>query len=285
MLAAALGCACGLAGQPRAPEGTRVARDVVYARTPSKDLLLDVYVPPGDAKPPLVVWIHGGAWRSGSKNNPPALFLLERGFAVASINYRLSQEAIFPAQIHDVKGAIRWLRANADQYGYNAARIGVWGASAGGHLAALLGTTGGVAELEGPHGYPEVSSRVQAVVDFFGPTDLTEMGKFPSQMDHNAPDSPESQLVGGPIQQNRDKAALANPIRYVSKDDPPFFIVHGDADPLVPVNQSELLVASLRKAGVPVEFRVIRGGGHGGAGFATPEMRDAISAFFARHLR
>ena len=259
-------------------------RDLVYARAGAKELALDVYVPEGVAKPPLVVWIHGGAWRAGSREKPPALFLTQRGFAIASISYRFTQEAIFPAQIHDCKAAIRWLRANAPKYGYDATRIGVWGASAGGHLVSLLGTSGGVKELEGELGPLDQSSSVQAVVDFFGPTDLTQMSKFPSKMDHDAADSPESQLIGGPVQQNKEKAQRANPIAYVGSDDPPFFIVHGDQDPLVPPNQSELLEAALKKAGVPIKFTILPGAGHGGPQFGMPEMRNEIAAFFAKHL-
>jgi acetyl esterase/lipase len=259
-------------------------RDLVYARPGANELALDVYVPEGVSKPPLVVWIHGGAWRAGSRARPPALFLTQRGFAVASISYRFSQEAVFPAQIHDCKAAIRWLRANAAKYGYNADRIGVWGASAGGHLVSLLGTSGGVRELEGDLGNPDQSSAVQAVVDFFGPTDLTQMSKFPGTMDHDAADSPESRLIGGPVQQNKEKAQRANPIAYVGRGDPPFLIVHGDRDPLVPLNQSALLEAALKKAGVPVTFKVLPGAGHGGPQFNEPRLRDEIAAFFSRHL-
>ena len=155
-------------------------RDLVYAKTPQRELALDLYIPDGATKPPLIVWVHGGAWRAGSKAKPPALWMLERGYAVASISYRLSQQAVFPAQIHDCKAAIRWLRAHASKYGYDAERIGAWGASAGGHLVALLGTSSGVKELEGDLGYNDQSSRVQAVVDYFGPTDVTAMSKFPA---------------------------------------------------------------------------------------------------------
>ena len=260
-------------------------RDLVFAKTPQRDLALDLYIPDGATKPPLIVWVHGGAWRTGSKAKPPALWLLDRGYAVASISYRLSQQAIFPAQIHDCKAAIRWLRAHASKYGYDADKIGVWGASAGGHLVALLGTSGGVKELEGNLGHGDESSRVQAVVDYFGPTDVTAMSKFPGQQDHDAPDSPESQLLGGPVQQNRDKAARANPITYVTADDPPFFIVHGEADPLVPINQSQLLHDALRKAKVPVVYMALQGAGHGGPAFQTETMHDAIAAFFDRQIK
>ena len=260
-------------------------KDLIYASTPQKQLALDLYVPDGVSRPPLVVWIHGGAWRAGTRAKPPALYLAAQGYAVASISYRLTQEAIFPAQIHDCKAAIRWLRAHASKYGYDATRIGVWGASAGGHLAALLGTSGGVKELEGDLGHPDQSSAVQAVVDFFGPTDLPRMSKFPGKMDHDAPDSPESQLLGGPVQQNKDEAAVANPITYVTRNDPPFLILHGDKDPLVPLNQSELLEAALNRAGVPVTFRVLPGAGHGGPAFNDRGVQDQIAAFFEQHLR
>jgi acetyl esterase/lipase len=261
----------------------RIERDVRYARAGDKDLLLDLYLPLGSrALLPVIVWIHGGAWRSGDKARPPAVRLMHRGYAVASINYRLSQDAIFPAQIHDVKAAVRWLRAHASKYNLDAGRIGVWGASAGGHLAALLGTSGGVTELEGELGHAEQSSRVQAVVDFFGPTDFLAMNGFPGKMDHNAADSPESQLVGGPIREKREEVARANPITYVTADDPPFLILHGDQDMLVPLNQSELLAEALKKAGVAVTFEAIRGGGHG---FAGREIDAAVDGFFDRHLR
>ncbi len=259
--------------------------NLVYAKTGDHELKLDIYMPPNAVCPPLVVWVHGGGWRAGSKDNMPGGFLLARGYAVASISYRLSGVAQFPAQIEDCKAAIRWLRAHASQYGYDAARIGVWGASAGGHLVALLGTSGGVKDLETQHGHKDQSSRVQAVVDYYGPTDFTQMSKFPSKIDHDAPNSPEALLIGGPVQQNKDKAARANPITYVTPDDPPFLIVHGDQDPLVPLNQSELLEAALKKAGVPVQLVVIQGGGHGGPQFHDEERRNLIASFFDRHLR
>ena len=246
------------------PEGVRVVRDITYAETPEKKLLLDLYLPEAaSSPPPLVVWIHGGAWRGGNKNNCPGPLLARSGLAAACINYRLSHEAIFPAQIHDCKAAVRWLRANGGRYGIDAGRIGAWGASAGGHLAALLGTSGGVADLEGDIGVREGSSRIQAVVDFFGPTDLLQMSQFPSSIDHDAADSPESQLIGGPIQENKERAQRANPIRYISPDDPPFLIVHGDQDMSVPLNQSQLLYGALRRAGVPARLEIIRGAGHG----------------------
>lgn len=275
----------GLAAASAAQKPVPTHANLVYAKAGDHELKLDLYLPPNASRPPLVVWVHGGGWRAGSKDNMPGGFLLARGYAVASISYRLSNVAQFPAQIEDCKAAIRWLRAHATQYGYDASRIGVWGASAGGHLVALLGTSGGVKDLETQHGHMDQSSRVQAVVDYYGPTDFTQMSKFPSKIDHDAPNSPEALLIGGPVQQNKDKAARANPITYVTKDDPPFLIVHGDQDPLVPLNQSELLEAALKKAGVPVQLVVIKGGGHGGPQFQDQERRDLITGFFDRHLK
>ncbi len=246
---------------------------------------LDLYLPKKQAERlPLIVWIHGGAWRGGDKFPCPAVEFALDGYAVASINYRLSQEAKFPAQIEDCKAAIRWLRAHAKDYHLDPDHIGVWGASAGGHLSALLGTTGDVKELEGKDGNLEYSSRVQAVCDWFGPTDFLKMHDAPSQINHDAPAAPEAQLIGGPVQENTQKAAATNPITYITKDDPPFLIMHGDRDPLVPLNQSELLQAALQKAGVETTLYVVRGGGHG-TGFGTDEIFKMIGDFFARHLK
>ena len=200
------------------------------------------------------------------------------GYAVASINYRLSHEAIFPAQIHDCKGAVRWLRAHAGEYGLDPARVGAWGDSAGGHLVALLGTSGDVAELEGTvGGNGEQSSRVQAVCDWFGPTDMLQIGGFPSDIDHNGPDSPEARLFGGPIHEKRDLVTQANPITYIRADAPPFLIVHGDRDPIVPLHQSELLADALRAAGVPVRLITVAGAGHG---FDDPLYWRKAAEFF-----
>jgi acetyl esterase/lipase len=261
----------------------RIERDLLYARGGAKALLLDLYLPQTADHPcPVVVWVHGGAFREGSKEDCPATWLAPRGYAVASINYRLSQEAIFPAQLADCKAAVRWLRAHAGVYGLDAAHIGAWGSSAGGHLVAMLGATAGQQEFEGTGGHLEHSSRVQAVCDFFGPTDFLQMDAAGSTMCHDAADSPESQLVGGPIQENVDRVARANPITYVTGEAPPFLIVHGTCDPLVPYNQSELLYAALRQAGVEVTLRPVEGAGHG---FEGPEFDALVAAFFDRHLK
>lgn len=271
--------------------GVKVDQNLLYARAGGKDLLLDIYRPEKqEGLIPTVVWIHGGAFRTGNKDDAQTAsvtWLATRGYAVVAINYRLSFEALFPAQIQDCKAAVRWLRANANAYRLDPNRIGAWGASAGGHLAAMLGTSGGVQELEGDLGNQQESSRVQAVADFFGPTDFLKMdaAALPGGQKHDPADSPESQLVGGPIQENKAKVARANPITFVTRNAPPFLILHGDQDPLVPVNQSELLYDALKRAGVNVTFHKIVGAGHGGPQFGTPITKAMVLAFLDQHLK
>jgi acetyl esterase/lipase len=269
---------------PQAPEGPVVYRDVNYVTNGHERQKLDLYLPKAKEKLPLIIRIHGGAWLAGSKESEGPQDYISNGYAVASINYRLSQHAIFPAQIQDCKAAVRFLRANAQKYNLDPNRFGVWGPSAGGHLAALLGTTGDINEFDVGENL-SVSSRVQAVVDYFGPTDFLQMEehRLPDGMHHNTPDSPESKLIGGNIQDNPEKVAKANPITYVTKNGPPFLIVHGDKDPLVPHHQSKLLEAALKKAGVPVLFYTVKGGGHGG--FTDPNVPRLTKEFFEKHLK
>ncbi len=263
------------------PRGVKVLRDLQYVEGGHERNRLDLYLP---EKPkgrlPVVVWIHGGAWMAGSKDDCPAVPFVTEGCAVASVNYRLSQHAVFPAQIEDCKAAIRWLRANATKYRLDPEHIGVWGASAGGHLVALLGTTAGVKDLEGHGGNLDQSSRVQCVLDWFGPTDLTTMGK-----EGDPAGSPVALLIGGPAQENLEKARRASPLTYVNKNAAPFLIMHGDKDNLVPLRQSQRLAEELKKAGVEVTLKVVKGNGHGGPGFTTPENLRLIEAFFVKHLR
>jgi len=276
--------------QPPLPSDLEEIRDVVFGTGGGRPLKLNILRPRTAPKTPMpvVVWVHGGAWRAGSKEGRRTLALAKRGYFTVSIEYRLSQEARFPAQIEDCKCAIRWLRAHAKDYNIDPGRIGAWGASAGGHLVALLGTTGDVKELEGQGGWQDQSSRVQAVCDFFGPTDFTRMNEGGSHMDHDAPNSPESQLVGGPIQESKEACRKANPITYVTPDDPPFLIVHGEADRTVPINQSEFLYEALKKAGVDVTFVRVKRGGHGFRGETDPSperIEQLVIEFFDKHLR
>ena len=268
----------------RVPPNVKEFKDLEYIPGGHERNKLDLYLPQqleGSGPLPLIVWIHGGAWRAGSKENCRAVRFLDKGYAVASVNYRLSQHAIFPAQIEDCKAAIRWLRANSGQYGLDPERIGVWGSSAGGHLAALLGTAGDIKEFDVGLNL-DVSSRVQAVCDFFGPTDFLQISQSGSDMDHSAADSPVSQLIGGPIRRNKEACKRASPINYVTKDNPPFLIIHGSQDKTVPINQSELIYEALTKKKVPVTFHTVLGAGHG---FSNPEVDKMVDDFFDAILK
>ena len=271
----------------RVPEGVKAHRDLAYVANGHERHKLDLYLPEmAEGALPLIIWIHGGGWQNGSKDGCPPMRsgYTGRGYAVASINYRLSGHAIFPAQIEDCKAAIRWLRAHAKDYNLDANRFGVWGSSAGGHLVALVGTSGDVKEFD-VGANTDVSSRVQAVCDYYGPTDFTVFVTTPRFESHARAESPEAKLLGGAVMDNKDKAARANPITYVTKDDPPFLIVHGDKDPTVPINQSQMLFEALKEAGVSVHFHTIRGAGHGGPGFNVPEIETMVSRFFDEKLK
>ncbi|MDZ4403790.1 prolyl oligopeptidase family serine peptidase [Prosthecobacter sp.] len=267
--------------------GVKSHRDLVYVEGGHERHKLDLYLPEKAVGPlPLIIWVHGGGWQNGSKDGCPPLRggYLERGYAVASINYRLSGHAVFPAQIEDCKAAIRWLRAHAKEYGLDTKRFGVWGSSAGGHLVALIGTSGDVKEFDVGANLDQ-SSRVQAVCDYFGPTDFTVFVTTPGYESHATDSSPEAKLIGGAVMQNKDKAARVNSITYVSKDDPPFLIVHGDKDPTVPINQSQLLFEALKKSEVSAHFHTIHGAGHGGPGFAGQDIDEMVSTFFDQKLK
>jgi acetyl esterase/lipase len=273
-------------------EPIRVLRDLEYNRINGTSLLLDLYLPVNAKGPlPVIVWIHGGGWRAGSKNlasNGIQVRQASRGYAVASINYRLSDVAKHPAQVEDCKAAIRWLSANAVQYNLDTGHIGVWGSSAGGHLVAMLGTSGGVDSLEGSSGNLDQSSRVQAVVDWYGPTDLLKISSqaLPcSRLDHDSPDSPESLLLGCTLQTCPERAVTANPITYITPEDPPFLIMHGTNDCTVPPGQSQLLFDALKEAGVEATLQFLQGAGHGGPEFSSPESEQLITSFFDKHLR
>ena len=253
-------------------------KDVNYAGDSETYHTLDIYLPEAQQPSyPAVVVIYGSAWfgnnLKGTVMQNLGKALLDAGYAVIAPNHRASRDAIFPAQINDIKAVIRFIRANAEQYRINTDFIGITGSSSGGHLSALAGTSGQVsshtvgtasADLEGTVGlHGSFSSSVDAVVDWFGPTDFLVMDSCGSNMDHNPPNSPESTLVGGAIQENKDKCALANPITYVDANDPPFLILHGDKDPLVPHCNSELFLKALQNAQVPSQFILVPEGGHG----------------------
>jgi acetyl esterase/lipase len=266
-------------------DGVAAHRDLPYIKDGHERQKLDLFVPESGDALPLLIWVHGGGWQAGSKSGCPPLRAgyAAHGYAVASIGYRLSGHAEFPAQIEDCKAAIRWLRAHAQDYNLDPDRFGVWGSSAGGHLVALLGTSGDVGAFDvGPH--LDQSSRVQAVCDYYGPTDFKVFVTTPGYESHAKDRSPEAKLIGGPVLTNVKKAQELNPITYVSRDDPPHLIVHGDQDATVPLNQSELLFEALRDAGVSVHFHMIHGAGHGGPSFNEPAIGEMVQKFFEAKL-
>jgi acetyl esterase/lipase len=250
-------------------DGSKRYEGVTYAAPEGyRPLQLDVWVPASAAPPPLVVWIHGGAWLFGDRRylpetlRPNQLFeeLINAGLAVATIDYRHAREAHFPAQLHDAKAAIRYLRAYADVLGVDTSRIGVWGESAGGHLAALVALTAQRPELEGTLGVLDESSAVDAVVDWYGPADLT--ASPPPDSVAQPPEllpAPHDILVGG---QDQNAYAAASPISYVTPAAPPFLLIHGTADAVVPYLQSEVLARALTEAEVPVQLVSVEGADH-----------------------
>jgi acetyl esterase/lipase len=259
-------------------------KDVVYGKSHERVLKMDIYMPEGVENPLMIVWVHGGAWHSGSKENPPKE-LLERGFALASIDYRLSVEAPFPAMMHDIKASVRFLRGNALKYGFQKDKIIIWGASAGGHLAALAGVTNGNDELEGSIGiYPHESSDVNLTLDFFGPTNFKTFLKqsTPHGVGVRAPAL--AVLLGKPVEMIPELAKLASPVIHVDSSDPPMFIAHGNQDNQVPINQSIELWLKLKEAGVKTEFKVLGDMGHGGADFSKKEFIDKVVSFIEENL-
>ncbi len=266
-------------------------KDIEYGRAGDHPLLLDIYQPTDPGKPhPLIVWVHGGAWRSGSKDNVPITRMLEHGFAIASVEYRLSPIARFPAQIHDIKAAIRYLRAHADEYGFDKDKIIVAGASAGGHLAALVGVSNGVEPLEGEIGEQrQTPSDVQAVVSFYGASNLRTIlsQSTPHGLSVRVPAL--QLLLGGLPDQQTELAELASPITHVDRSDPPLWLIHGDADPQMPIEQSRELQQAFRERSVPVQFDIVPGAKHGGAVFYTDQRLDALAgslrASFSNHSK
>jgi acetyl esterase/lipase len=272
------------------PKGAgKLLPDLEYARVGDKALHLDLYFPEQVEVPmPLIIHVHGGGWSGGTYKSFPKQPFLSAGYALASVQYRLSGEAKFPAAIQDVKAAVRWLRANAAKYKLDPDRFGAWGTSAGGHLVALLGTSGGVKEFEVGDNL-KVSSNVQSVCDWFGPTNFMTIGeqlkKAGYVYDHDSATSPIGMLIGGPVQQNKEKCDRASPLTYVTKDAPPFLIMHGDKDNLVPVAQSRELEAALTKANVEVTLEVLPGGLHGGDKFVDAAAQAKMLEFFGKHLK
>lgn len=309
---------------PDSPKGgVQVYKDVTYAVRDSGELKLDLYVPKGARQAPLVVWIHGGGWLANTRKTAPDLeWYAQQGFTMATISHRLSEipeemdppldrepnnptpDGVFPDHIIDVKAAIRWLRANADEYGYNADTVATWGRSSGAHLAALAGTMNDIEDVKGDvytdadiekEVAPDESGRVQAVVAWFPPTDLLKMDTqleelgLDSRIEHNAPDSPESLLIGGQLTEYPERAERANPITYVSPDDPPFLLMHGREDVTVPYLQSKMLYDALVDVDIEATFYELHNLGHGFGDnenmdeFLMTDPRPAQSVNVLRH--
>ena len=279
---------CLAVTSPLAAEQTldvaNVLLGIEFAHPDGQVLLLDLYQPAERAgRAPVVVFVHGGGWKNGSRASAAknAAWLTDNGFAVASIDYRLTDVAQWPAQINDCYAAVRWLREHADEYGLDPDRIGAWGTSAGGHLAALLGTR--------PFpGVETTSSRVQAVCNWFGPSELLTMP--PNVVGHgrtaeDVAGSNGAKLLGATVREVPDLARDASGIDHVSPDDPPFLIMHGEADPGVPLAQSRSLHARLEEHGVDSRIHIVPGAGHGGKEFHKPESRQVVLTFFRQHLQ
>jgi acetyl esterase/lipase len=286
----------GMAGSSTFASVAPTYKDLAYASV-SPAQMLDLYIPTTGSGPfPVVVMVHGGGFMMGDKADGAGLTgvdqLLEAGYAVASINYRLSGEATYPAQINDAKAAVRYLRANAAKYNLNPDKFGAWGASAGGNLVSLLGTTCGVAELEGADlGNADQSSCVQAVVDWFGPIDFLKMDEqfagTSCPANHNDASSPESKLVGAPIQTVPDVVATTNPMNYITADDAPFFIENGTADCNIPPVQNKNLADALSAiiGANTVTYTSLEGAGHGGSQFGAAENLQQVINFLDTYLK
>ena len=274
---------------PPLPEGVAATLDLAYADNDNPRQKLDLFLPKkrnGDKPLPVLVFIHGGGWKAGSKADGArtiAPYVASGDYAGVSVGYRLTNEAQWPAQIHDCKAAIRWIRGHAKEHGLDPAHIAVWGTSAGGHLVSILGTSGDVPELEGRLGSNTTqSSRVSCVVNFFGPEDFVTMATQPSTVDRTTQDYPEALLIGGRVQDQQEAAKRASPVTYISKDDPPFLTAHGTKDPLVPFAQATELHEGLKKVGVSSTLITMKSGGHG---FASPVLDQVVRSFLGKHLR
>lgn len=265
------------------PEDAKVLRNLAYVENGHAQQKLDLYLP-AQPKGPLLVWIHGGGWIGGTKDKPPGLALVKNGVAVASVEYRFSQHAIFPAQIEDCKAAIRWLRAHAKEYGYRDDMVAGWGASAGGHLVALLAVTGQVKDFDVGANL-EQSSAIQCGIDWFGPSDFPAYDpNLPTPMvQRENPDSVLAKLFGGIVSEKLELAKRASPVTWVTKSAAPLLIMQGTADPLVPPDQSQRLNDKLKSVGADVTLDIIEGAGHGGPQFVTQEKLKMIMEFLTKH--
>lgn len=263
-----------------------VRREIEYAKVGDISLALDLYLPAGEVKPPLIAWVHGGAWRAGSKADMPLKGLVAQGFAVASLEYRLSTVAPFPAQAHDLKAAIRFLRARAGDYGVDGRHIAIAGSSAGGHLAALVGVSNGVPELEGAIGeHRTTSSDVQAIVSFYGASNLQSILAQSTPHGLGVREPALRLLLGGLPEEKPELARLASPVAHVRAGSPPLLLIHGDADPQMPFAQARELQQVYERAKRQVALEVIAGGRHGGPEFYDEKRLALVAQFLSGAIR
>ncbi len=258
--------------------------DIEYAAVSGQPLKLDLHFP-RQPNPPLIVYVHGGAWRAGSKSDVPVTGLLGHGFAIASVDYRLSTQARFPAQIHDIKAAIRFLRAKAGELGVAAEKIAIIGSSAGGHLAALVGVTNGHAGLEGKvGGHLSQSSDVQCIVSFYGASNLQSILSQSTAHGLRVRVPALQLLLGGQPEEAPALARLASPVAHLDKHDPPLLLIHGDADPQMPIEQSQEFARSCQAAAAPAQLVILPGSKHGGEEFYDDERIKLVAGFLRKAL-
>lgn len=275
----------GLLTIPAVAQTPRKITDIEYARAGDQPLKLDLYQPAADHAP-LLVWLHGGRWERGSKERMPLAALVDHGYALASLDFRPASIAPFPGQVHEIKAALRFLRAQAARYGYEATRIGILGESSGGHLAALVGTTNGHRELEGTLGeHLDTSSDVHAIVSYFGAANLVTILAQSTPYGLGVRTPALKSLLGGLPEENEALARLASPVFHVDAGDPPLLLLHGDQDSQMPINQSHELEGAYEGAGLDAKLIVVHGVGHGDAAFFDRDRTALVAAFLDAHLR
>ncbi len=275
-----------LAGTASAQEGVTRANAIVFAEVDGQPLMLDLYTPTGVDNAPVLIWAHGGGWQRGSRDELPVVELVQAGYAFASIDYRLAPAARFPAQIYDLKAAVRFLRANAAELHIDPERIGAAGSSAGAHLAVLLGVSNGVAELEGDVGdHDDVSSDVSVILSYYAASDLTTILDQSTEFGYGVRAPALEALLGGLPEAVPDLARMASPVFYVDATDPPAYLLHGDRDPQMPINQTHELEGKYEEFGLPVHFEVVHGGVHGGEGFYESDRTAKVRAFLDEYFK
>lgn len=259
--------------------------DIEYAKVGETSLKLDLHRPQGE-NPPLIVYVHGGGWRAGSKEDVPIADLYEKGFAIASVDYRLSTQAVFPAQVQDIKAAIRFLRAKAGLFHINASKIAIIGSSAGGHLAALVGVSNGNQEIEGKvGGHLDQSSDLQVIVSYYGASNLESILSQSTQKGRDFRIPALKLLLGDTPDKKPELAKLASPVTHLDKNDPPLLLIHGDSDPQMPPQQSQELAKAYQALGLPVTLIMLPGSLHGGSEFYDEERTDLVAKFLDKVLR